>query len=781
MAFVMVFAAMTSSSVQAAGKKKTQAPQSNGKRVVAVEPIQNIRIEMPDGNFHDFGSDFYSSLTAHLDESGKYITADKPNRDGTGASARSRIDLDPPPGYEWPSSVVPAATVKMKVEALTFQTGSRGERMYYGFDERFRTPYNNGYEDLANEFPLRTVSFEPNWFDRFFDGRGKAPFDSHSGLDIGDGFHFNVYYVWMAVKYALYRSELRIRMDIDAPLAGRHEYRTVHIKGNGYFFDVAGAYLGYSAGIRVARQDAMERALKNAIDGAYDAIDRALSDLPLTARVDAILPDGLVLLGSGKGADIKNGVIYEIAGDPSVRLEVVGSTSSGAIAQVVKGSPSRARPGVIVREAIEGMPAPMNGVQDSLSLEAPPGLASSRSAARTLGGSIGVEPVPGEDGQPPAAIEDITLPWKDLSQANLDGLAPVISWGMAFLKSLGGMAFLPYRIMRYMSYDQAYKASVQEDGMIDDPAHPYEGAWAGEARASAWGHQIGLDQAPVMSAAEGREKAPVVAVIDSGIDYNHWTLHSHLWLNPNASSIDGAGASGAKDRYGWDFVSGDSRPFDDGYHGTEVASLVSAVAPFARIMPVKVFNPWGITSSAAMLGAFRYAVDHGAKIIVCGWATRLASGAIRDGVRYARDHGVAVVAAAGDRGDKLSEVGAYPAALAATHDNVLVVSGVDSKDQLVAVSGRYSNFDATLVGLSAPGQAIQVSTPRGGSETDTSTALSAGMVAGALARLLADPALGAELAAQAPSAWFARLREEADVIPGLEKGVQGGLRLRVRH
>ena len=34
------------------------------------------------------------------------------------------------------------------VEGLSFETGGRGDRTFYGFDDRFRTPFNDGKSDL---------------------------------------------------------------------------------------------------------------------------------------------------------------------------------------------------------------------------------------------------------------------------------------------------------------------------------------------------------------------------------------------------------------------------------------------------------------------------------------------------------------------------------------------------------------------------------------------------------------------------------------------------------
>jgi hypothetical protein len=742
----------------AAAKKPAAAPAPvvNGRRVIALAPVRNVRIEMPDESFHDFGEDFQARLTTLLTQGGRYIVADDPQlvRSEVSALESSRM---PPPDYTWSGSLVPAATVRIKVEAMSFQTGSRGERMFYGFNEHFRTPFNDGYSSSPNEFPLRSNQTSFNWFDSSFNRRGIEPFDSRSGLDLGDGVSINALFAYLSVKYALYHSELRLRVDIDAPLAGRHEFRTVSVKGEGYFFDIAGAYAGYSAGIRVARRDAMDQALKNAISGAYSALDRAFADLPLTARVDAVLPDGTVLLGTGPMAEVKAGVRYELATDASVLIEVASSSKSGSMGRVVQGNAAAVQAGVLVRESLGGLPPAIQPFN--------PSFGPVRSLAAGLSNSSLLAPLSLADGIP-AAIESINLPWKDIPQTDLTGLAPQISWWTAFIRSLGEAVFLPYRLWRYFNYDLAYHSGVAESEASD------RSEWSTRARNAQWAAQIGLNHAPEMSA----ENLPVVAILDSGVDYNHWTLHAHLWLNPTPSDVIGdSGPAGLRDLYGWDFISGDPHPYDDGYHGTEIASVVSAVAPRARLMALKVFNPWGITSSAALYGAFQYAVDHGAKIIVCGWATQLDSKAIEQGVSYAHDHGVLVVASAGDLGLMLSKQPSSPAALSGTYDNVLTVASVASDDGYVWSNGRYTGYDAALVGIAAPGQGIEAASPRGGMVNDTSSGLAAAMVAGAAARLISAEPAGT------PAEWIARLRSEADPVVKISGGVKGGLRLRVKH
>ena len=51
-------------------------PVAQGKKAVALTPIQNVQIEMPDQSIHNFGEDLQASLTTQLTQSGRYIVID---------------------------------------------------------------------------------------------------------------------------------------------------------------------------------------------------------------------------------------------------------------------------------------------------------------------------------------------------------------------------------------------------------------------------------------------------------------------------------------------------------------------------------------------------------------------------------------------------------------------------------------------------------------------------------------------------------------------------------
>lgn len=208
------------------------------------------------------------------------------------------------------------------------------------------------------------------------------------------------------------------------------------------------------------------------------------------------------------------------------------------------------------------------------------------------------------------------------------------------------------------------------------------------------GQQWGVDlvKAPEVWARGYQGEGMVVAVIDSGVDYNHPELQNNIWRNndeiPN-NGIDDDGNGYVDDVRGWDFVGNDNDPQDLESHGTHIAGTVAAsangggtvgIAPEAEIMILRVLDESGVGRVSDGIEAIRYAADNGADVINFSSGGRRFVGAELDAIRYAEARGVVFVSAAGN--DSLQT----PDFPAATADRVgIAVGSVDR-------ANRFSNF-----------------------------------------------------------------------------------------
>ena len=150
----------------------------------------------------------------------------------------------------------------------------------------------------------------------------------------------------------------------------------------------------------------------------------------------------------------------------------------------------------------------------------------------------------------------------------------------------------------------------------------------------------------------------VVAIIDTGVNYEHLDLVDHLW-------------NGGSDfpHHGWDIGDNDNDPMDDHGHGTHCAgtvcgdgggSSITGMAPDVSLMCIKARGSSGYTV-AKTCNCMQWAVEHGADIfsMSLGWsnpdnATRVL---FRNTCEAVLDAGVIGSISAGNNGNKLSQ---YP-------------------------------------------------------------------------------------------------------------------------
>jgi thermitase len=228
-------------------------------------------------------------------------------------------------------------------------------------------------------------------------------------------------------------------------------------------------------------------------------------------------------------------------------------------------------------------------------------------------------------------------------------------------------------VVRYVEFNEKFQAQL----IPNDPY--YVNQWAPSIIKADWAWNTTTGSQSVL-----------VAVIDTGIDYNH----PDLAANYNAS--------------GYNWVSNDANVTDDNGHGTICAGIIAGVlnnhVGIAGLAQVQIMAEKGLDSSGAgyedeLASAIIHAVDHGAKILSLSWGSDQDSQLIHEAIQYAYAQDVLVVAAAGNNA---STTMMYPAA----YKEVIAVTATDQYDDPASFSS-YGDW----VELAAPGVHIYSTLP----------------------------------------------------------------------
>lgn len=247
----------------------------------------------------------------------------------------------------------------------------------------------------------------------------------------------------------------------------------------------------------------------------------------------------------------------------------------------------------------------------------------------------------------------------------------------------------------------------------------------------------------------------IIAIIDTGVDYNHNDLVGNIWHNPKETpnnNIDDDRNGYIDDDIGWDFVSVtsggaqgedmgpmDRDPMDFHGHGTHCAGIagastnnyigISGVSWGCKIMPLragyKTPTGDGLLAISDTSSALCYAADNNADVISMSWGGGY-SFTLQSAVNYALHMGCVLVAAAGNEN---SSYLTYPGAF----DGVIAVSASDTSDQ----KAYFSNY-GQWVDISAPGTSIYSTYLNNNYVTMSGSSMATPLVAGVAGLILSQ-------------------------------------------
>lgn len=236
----------------------------------------------------------------------------------------------------------------------------------------------------------------------------------------------------------------------------------------------------------------------------------------------------------------------------------------------------------------------------------------------------------------------------------------------------------------------------------------------------------------------------VVAVIDTGVDYNHEDLQDNIWTN----SAEVSGTTGADDDnngyvddvHGINLIDPNETPMDDHGHGTHVTGIIAmennnvggvGIAYKSKIMPIKAGGSDGTFYSSDIAKGIEYAYKNGADVINMSFGSSAHSALIENALQDAFGSCV-LVAAAGNESAPTADappmfsnkVNMYPAA----YSYVIGVMAYDENNKFASFSNwdykPNANAEYEVV---APGVSVYSTLPNGRYASWNGTSMAAPM------------------------------------------------------
>lgn len=263
---------------------------------------------------------------------------------------------------------------------------------------------------------------------------------------------------------------------------------------------------------------------------------------------------------------------------------------------------------------------------------------------------------------------------------------------------------------------KAYVVSVEPDYkqhldvISNDPFSQEQWHLDGEGSFTTSGSGISLSSAKD----KPKSSTPVVAVMDTGIDFTHEDLADRMWVN-TTPDLPG--------HYGYDFTANSDLCMDDNGHGTHCAGTIAAVADNgkgiagisdARLMSLKVFDAKGDSYNSSIIQALYYilkAKSSGVNItaVNCSWGGGSSGYLMSSLIEEIGQMGTLFIFASGNDGINHSRAGEltcpydlYAGAYSANRDYLIITGSCDATD----TPSYFSDYGRNDVDLFAPGENI---------------------------------------------------------------------------
>ena len=250
------------------------------------------------------------------------------------------------------------------------------------------------------------------------------------------------------------------------------------------------------------------------------------------------------------------------------------------------------------------------------------------------------------------------------------------------------------------------------------------------------------------------KKINIVAVVDTGVDYNHEDLKDVMWINKfetPGNGIDDDNNGYIDDVYGISTLDRDSNgqasgdPMASHAHGTHVSGTIAAtqnnntgiagISSAARIMAIRTVPDASDETDADIVESFLYAAKHGAKLINCSFGKRVNEGGniVNETITHiGKEYGVLTLAAAGNESSNNDRNAKYPASF--DSDYLLVIASTNSRGRM----SYFSNYGEKTVDLAAPGSGIYSTVPGNDYDSMSGTSMATPVSVGVASEVLAN-------------------------------------------